>query len=938
MATLTFDQIVKANQSIERYHIGIEYSNGVIYEGELDFAENRQYILIGLSNEKFPIAEIFWIGEKGYGHRPESESWLSISSPLPNYLQLALKQLQEGNIVSAREEDNFLVVDVVTDNLPPRDNPDEFYRNIFREPADTGEKEFLDHLVELSRSLEVNIQMRINHENLLIYNLTVQGRVQEMYSEMTAAISPSEKEIPSLPGEASQLATPHSEIPMEALLFDLPKIAGWVSANHGSWAQRAIQLIEESEANLPVQSRKYAEIHDPIWSKQAFSEQFAKTDVVDHQKHHPIILGSVYEDCTGWDSPSGVTKGMPDFYDSWFMSDDNYKKDPNYYYSQKAYWRDYHHFGGEGTGLEYAWYFELRGCPKTTKPGDHYYSARDWGYGDGHVDPKHNRLTFTEAIRQYNRYTFDGKRCAYLMLGHVVHLLQDVGQPDHAKLVAHPGSSFTELEAYKKYHYCEIIAVAAVALCFKACPICIIACPAISGPVFGICRDSLSDKKVGYERLIRPDMNKWSLTRIKNQIEPSSIVTQTNYDAFFSNLSKFAKSKAIITSPLGCGKVEFPLVPSFIAIPGCRPFIHLNDKNQVQKFLDFTDKLIPRLIGESAGLIQHFFEIVNYPPIVEKVVIVQWEPGDSPQEFAFFAKDKKHCLRYNAEWVMSTNKRNLKYNNPSKPVPLSPDRTAYVFILFGPTIVPNKGRSMDGISTKLKLVGTDPATGKPINIKVNLTPHHDNKVGHYYWGSFEPRNCSRDPYTLTLVIEGKDNGAHFSQRNPSGDEIDANPSTIAYVDAGNPIYPWKAYEPGPDKNHKVVISRFVESITIHPKSLVISPSRVMTGEVKVRIQQKTWDCQWEEHWGPLNCSVSWGLDKMVTKIEKSPSTRKWSLDVRLWEYFNLEGKLLITSTGEAKLMITVDAQKYTPGNYSVSIHYTIGQLPKKTVAIPVKIT
>ena len=729
-------------------------------------------------------------------------------------------------------------------------------------------------------------------------------------------------------------------------MFRLPKIAGWCGKNHGTWTQRAIQLIQDTEAE-PLEKRKYTEIYDPDWSSEAFTEQVAKAKGnPDYEKHHPTVLGSVFEDCSP-DEP------LPNFYDTWFKSDPNGNPNTKYYYD-KTGWRDYHHFGGREIGLKHQWYFMFRGSPSSRpKPGDRYYSARDWGYGGGRLtDPKHNRLTFTEAIRQYHRYSIDGKRTAYLMLGHAVHLLEDVGQPDHAKLVAHPGSSYTELGAYKEYKYCEIIASAGAYVCLEASGwSCLfgLCCAGVWGTLFAICRESLSDNKVGYERLITY-MDKWSIDKksVQKGIEATNVVHHDAYDDFFSSLSGFSIGKSDITSPLGCGDVTFPMVPSFVAIPGARPFIHVGDQEQVGRFVDITDKIVPRIIGTAAGLIQHFYDIVNYPPYAERVAIVQWEPNETPRGFAFFKQDENHCKRYDVKWEMSLTGQSRAKNALSPTYPLSPGRTAYFFILFGPTIGMKRdaatGNLMDKVKgrvmaeAKLKLVGTYPGTGEKIDDEVQLDLAYDDAVGYYYWGSFSPRNCSLDSYWLTLEISGEDMGAHFAHRQPTGRQLDDNPATVARIDASmGPNYPWlpKTYSPGTDKTHKVQIYTYEAwELQVTPKSLVIKPERGAMGEVIFHICQNARRCNWEPYCGPVTCPVAWKLLEKITKQAYSDGTKDRYGNVILYppeigmpEAFGFQVKLLIEphTPGTAKLIITPEIGKYKPGSYNLHVQHTVGE-------------
>jgi len=248
-------------------------------------------------------------------------------------------------------------------------------------------------------------------------------------------------------------------------------------------------------------------------------------------------------------------------------------------------------------------------------------------------------------------------------------------------------------------------------------------------------------------------------------------------------------------------------------------------------------------------------------------------------------------------------------------------------------------RGMNLSKTTLRLVGTDPDTGKAIDFDVKLKLAQDPKTGPYYWGRFDPRNCSKDPYWLTLVVDGDDGGAHFAARSASGNKLDAKPATVARVDAYQyPKYPWVAgtYEPGKDKNHKIKIHTYEEwQMTIKPKGLVLYPARVMQGEVTLHIVQKARDCKWEPYWGPVTCPVQWKLLEDVTKeayvvadgfgglMYYPPETGKPA-------DFGFQVKLSVSSIrpGRADLEITVDPQKYAAGTYDIYVGHTVGQFTK----------
>lgn len=720
------------------------------------------------------------------------------------------------------------------------------------------------------------------------------------------------------------------------LLFRLPSIGGWTClGSHAPWAQRSIDLIEKKEAKTSPEKRMYQEIYHSKWCTNRFEEG----DPLDASKHHPIVHGSSFEDSEG---------PLPAFYDAWFADDPMHQANKNYYYNfnKGDYKRSYHHYGGNAIGLEYAWYFKFYSPPSTTC-GDRFYSARDWGFGGGRINPDLNRLTFIDAIGQYDRYSFEGKRTAYLMLGHVIHLLQDVGQPDHGALVAHPGSSLTGSDVNTKY--CPILATEAGVIACLSCSWifgvgCLFCGGGVGGIVLSACFASIRSDEVGYEKLIE---GYWSLKRptVVAEIDKVGFLKESKYDDYFHKLSDFSAGeakKSNLESPLGCGTLFLPPLPP---VPGLNPDIEPGS-GEASEYEKLTDAIVPHIIGWSAGLMQHFYEIVNYPPYVERVAIVQWESGDTPRGFAFFKEDTSVCVRYDSSWELI---RTAKAGSPDlltrtltsqssvkKKIgryALSPDRSAYVFILFGPTISPGMGRAMAG--PELRLVGTYPVGGKKIDNKVELNLDYDKNVGYYYWGSFEPRNCGNDPYLLTLEISGTDYGAHFDGRVPTGKELDANPATVAMVNTGSSTYSWvpNTYETGIDKNHEIWVLQYTEWEIIPPgPPLVIKLAPHAVGEISIEIQQKAWDCQWEPCWGPVTCPWRWELSELVTRTRKR-------VEQGTWEEFNIAVKPIAARSG-----VTLEIRprwhsehghgaSATRGLYESQVQFWVGEPPYESSRI-----
>ena len=204
-----FEEILQVNQSLQRYHFRLEYKTtdgkGIIYEVEMNLETGRQYIQIGLISEEFPTSEVFWEGERGYGRRLESGFWLCMQGkPFPNLLQLAVKALLAGQIVTARKDGAFWFVDLESSPDSQRHDPADFFHALFGEPAGREQEEFLAQLVELSEELVSSLQMRISCEDYMIAEVTVQSQARDIRTRMVATFGPSQMEVHPIPDEAPQ--------------------------------------------------------------------------------------------------------------------------------------------------------------------------------------------------------------------------------------------------------------------------------------------------------------------------------------------------------------------------------------------------------------------------------------------------------------------------------------------------------------------------------------------------------------------------------------------------------------------------------------------------------------------------------------------------------------------------------------------------------------
>ena len=497
--------------------------------------------------------------------------------------------------------------------------------------------------------------------------------------------------------------------------------------------------------------------------------------------------------------------------------------------------RDHRHFGGQDEGLKWQDYFILRNTDKAKvekpKNGVSYLSAKNWGYAGEDND----KMNFKGAIEAYNLCTGVGHKEAYYRMGHVLHLLQDQAEPDHAKLADHAASSMNEVKAYKQFLVCEVKMFHALEIGTAGCaigcagtfifyPVCLGACEIAVGIAAILvsegCQASIRSDEVGFEYLIKKN---WDFNRLNDwQLK---VKTEKSYDDYFKNMANdsIAAVYSILPSkdqkfPLGLGSLLVSWIASAITaskgasvkvydtIPGLDPDIQIGKDDG--PFLKLADAVIAMATNMSAGLLKHFYEIVNHPPYVERVVVVKAGPGLKPVKFAKFDASfySEECagaqVAYDAEWkIKNKTEREIFIDNKFS---LLPDHEAYIFIIFGPSIGPLKSRVMDENTLKLNLHGMDP-NNDYIDIPITLDHGYDDEMGDYYWGSFNPSNQWENKYSLTMEIYGRDASPHFSKRFPSGDEIASDPATIAQVNTEDSFYSFTNYIPGIDRNHKIEI-------------------------------------------------------------------------------------------------------------------------------------
>lgn len=417
-------------------------------------------------------------------------------------------------------------------------------------------------------------------------------------------------------------------------------------------------------------------------------------------------------------------------------------------------------------------------------PGLRYMNALEWGRSEMPDD-----LDWEGAIWAYD-YTESARERAYEAVGHVLHLLQDMGQPDHVQNRSHPGNDPRVHQFFASINRVEL-------------------------------------NRVGYERLWSLWSGQWPrgkqperLTSLEEAFRKLAEESkQAEYDLGLPLKGEMALGLGPWPWALG-GKPQFfpgsttldlldvavkrrlfrdnlwakyelfiPLVPTIPLIPTNEAeWAHLD------KYKQLGERLLPRVEEYGAGLLMLFHAIVNPPPFVESVQI--WQ------------KDE---LRYEKRWdpgveIDRLMGRDLK---PKAEKALVAGVPAEVRLWFGP-----KGSAGDASGrivqerVVVKRVSVEYKGEQGPRVPL-LGMRRDSEGGLYWYGTFTPERSG------TLVIEAHDRDTHLNGRHPFGDALDSDPATPARAlvkknrntegAASQLEYGWENYEPGPDRHHHFTV-------------------------------------------------------------------------------------------------------------------------------------
>jgi len=785
-AQIRIGEIEEANKKIARYRIrGHVIPSGLQWEGIVDQQKKSLYVRLNLSESPNTAAEFYRIGTKGYGRPLGGKNWFNIEGgeEFLNYLVCAIELMKQGKIISVNEKQQLLTYEISPENLFLRENLEQFFNSLFRKPLSPRMRNMINSMIVANRDLKINIHVPVSPKDKKIKKIEIETESSQMKTSFIINIDETRDEVPALPEEASRSKGP--AIPWPMLLFRLPErwgIGGWSDFIHCTFALGAIRLIQNTDKD-----ERYAEIYR-IANQECLWDSSMDKFILSGTTNHPILLGTYYED------QKSNNDEATNFYKDWFGKEfEELGLEERF---NRMARRPYMHYGGEDLGLSNEWYFEIGWAPVPERScsDDRFYSARDWGYGGfrtggGTCSPPVqdlNRLTFVEAINQYNKYTLKGKKNAYFMLGHVIHLLQDQSEPDHAKLVPHPASGQSGLDAFGPHGFlsCELLA-ATVASLAAAAPSCGLFAPFCAAAAYANARSAclpwMDPNMVGYERLIE---HQWRPSRIESRLRGLSPSRESSYDDFFRKMANYA-IEAVERhgfshdydngNSLGTATADL----FYISIPACVPNINLTiDKERIRRYLAMTDDLAIYAIQGGAGLLQYFYEIVNPPPYLKRLTITQ----NSETRFDIAWED---ILNDEKDTVVRRERQVRKNYTLYHGVP------ATITAWFGPVSIigPNPDKNPKHLRTRNMLRGDVYIDRQRVSL--SRSTEDGNPV---LSGSFTP-GCipGVNPITKSISISALDDAPHLQDRRPLGNTLDTNPLTVARVNSSAP-YDWIDYE------------------------------------------------------------------------------------------------------------------------------------------------
>lgn len=501
-------------------------------------------------------------------------------------------------------------------------------------------------------------------------------------------------------------------------------------------------------------------------------------------------------------------------------------------------------------GVVYQHYFEA--WPKADEnekiarpKGDLYDSALRWALDGSAL--RENPFHWAGAIEAHGQGTRGARREAYFRLGHVLHLLGDMAEPDHATNTVHAGSgkvlpldaaedalvAFSlevlsrtlrsglfagadaeKVDALLKKGEAPLREVVREGLRRAVGPPDARAAMRLTG-LEGLVEDGVTPDLVR-DFFLGPEAPQLLAPPVKVPAPEAGSVpppTHADFPRFFNDLAAFAEAKRpkSMALPIGCEDVR-PLVREVLgilfasapavadALGSCRymeapiyllPRINERDPDACAPFVAYGRLLLAEAVASTIALARHFHDVVNEPPYVKEVSIAQ------SRERSYWASwgEKDADER-------PTGRTEERYNG----VPTDPSFIPATYLACDARALVRRAEKFlePGRPADVRIVfGPAVSAGsrevperidpKSVRVSIDGKPVEGRMTGPNVWvGLFTPQlPAGAEPRTMAVVIEARDLHRHLLSREEGkapGLGLDAKPATVARVKAELPDF------------------------------------------------------------------------------------------------------------------------------------------------------
>ncbi|MCB9007337.1 MAG: phosphodiester glycosidase family protein [Ardenticatenaceae bacterium] len=449
-----------------------------------------------------------------------------------------------------------------------------------------------------------------------------------------------------------------------------------------------------------------------------------------------------------------------------------------------------------------------------------------------------NNRTWIGAIENYG-YTPLEKESAYLALGHVAHLVGDLAQPDHVHLEPHvehvpildnylpiPADPEANYESWvlKNWNLIQPSLEGLTPRKEETMEAHLVAMARYTYDSSNFQGGSLSRNIF---RPIDPNLEFAQMFRIEYCPSPLDLANPASFCSLYKSWNEWTAYNKINGDSLGAWDGEYSpyaivspdqfwetryeidgnpegyyyveniveAVPSeYKGVPNEN--CPLKDQAACPLAYFYAERMLPVAVEYIAGLYQLFHDIVNHPPYADSVLVLQAEK----------------CL-YHKHWQNNFN-----------------DNGSLVGRTLENDCIEPVAADVNGAPITIRISFRDGALSPPpstiervqdVEVRIgDVLIAGELDVNENVWsGSIAANELETISGIQAIAISAKDQQDHYADRTYSGDELDTNPATLAWVDSefngenSKANYQWHGYEPGTDTNHSIVVSGHEVEVT-----------------------------------------------------------------------------------------------------------------------------